>query len=72
MKQNTMKITQLPYPVPSKRKYSVIHNGKQYTCYLQSFSYDIVVTGDGNSTDSKIITDTQLGRRIVLECLKHR
>ena len=65
-----MKITQVPYLATDTKKYNVIHNEKQYTCYLKSFSYDTVVTGDGES-DGKIITDTDLGRKIILACLKH-
>ena len=66
-----MQITQVPYPATGKRKYNIIHNGKQYTCYLQSFSYDLVVTGNGNAEDYEDITDTELGRKIILACLKY-
>ena len=65
-----MEITRVNYPVTGKRKYKVIHKGQEYTCYLQSFSYDIVVTGDGNTEDYMDITDTHLGREIVLACLR--
>lgn len=63
-----MQITRVEYPVCGKRKYKVIHNGKEYTCYLCSCMPNLVVTGDGNTGDFEDITYTNLGARIVIAC----
>lgn len=63
-----MKIEQKEYPIKSTRKYSVIHNGEEYTCYLNCFNGNLVVSGDGNSRNYRNITDSRLGMEIILAC----
>lgn len=65
-----MQITRMEYPVCGKKKYKVIHNNKEYTCYLVSFGNNLVVTGDGNAENFEDITMTELGTKIIIECLK--
>lgn len=67
-----MQIERVEYPVTGKRKYKVIHNGKEYSCYIQPCccpSY-IVCTGDGRTEESKDISGTQLASEIYLQCGK--
>ena len=63
-----MEITKMEYPISYKRKYKVIHNGQEYTCYLDIWNGNLVVTGDGNTEDFKDITNTKLGMEIILHC----
>lgn len=63
-----MEITRVEYPVSYKKKYRVIHNNKEYTCYLDTWNGNLVVTGDGNAEDFENITDTKLGMEIILKC----
>lgn len=63
-----MVIKKIPYKAKGTRKYSVMHNGKEYTCYLNPYNGDLVVTGDGQSTVYRDISDTKLGTKIVLAC----
>lgn len=63
-----MQITRMEYPVCGKKKYRVIHNNKEYTCYLVSFGNNLVVTGNGNTENFKDITDTNLGTEIIIAC----
>ena len=63
-----MKITRVEYLVNYKRKYKVIHKGKEYTCYLDTWNGNLVVTGNGNTKDFENITDTKLGMEIILKC----
>ena len=60
----------MEYPVSYKRKYRVIHDGKEYSCYLDIWNGNIVITGDGNTGDFEIITNTKLGMEIILNCYK--
>lgn len=66
----TMKIKEVDYPVTGKRKFNVIHKGKEYTCYLHPFMSPgfTVVTGSGNDKDYKNITGTHLSYEIFLQC----
>lgn len=63
-----MQITRMEYPVYGKKKYKVIHNGKEYTCYLDTWNGNLVVTGDGNAENFENITNTKLGMEIILNC----
>ena len=63
-----MQIERVCYPVTGKRKYKVIHNDKDYTCYLCSCMPNLVVTGDGRTEDFEDITHTNLGARIMIAC----
>lgn len=63
-----MEITRVKYPVSYKKKYKVIHKGKEYTCYLDAWSGNLVVTGDGNAENFENITNTNLGMEIILNC----
>ena len=65
-----MKVKEVDYPVTRKRKFNVIHKGKEYTCYLHPFMSPgfTVVTGDGNNKDYKDITGTRLSYEIALQC----
>lgn len=63
-----MQITRMEYPVCGKKKYNVIHNNKEYTCYICSCMPNLVVTGDGNAENFEDITMTELGTRIVIAC----
>lgn len=67
----TMKIKEVDYPVTGKRKFNVIHKGKEYTCYLHPFMSPgfTVVTGNGNNKDYKNITGTHLSYEIALQCM---
>lgn len=67
-----MQITRMEYPVCGKKKYKVIHNNKEYTCYICSCMPNLVVTGDGNAENCEDITMTELGSRIAIECSKKR
>lgn len=64
----TMVIKKLPYKANGTRKYSVIHNKKEYTCYLNPYNGNSVVTGDGQSAIYKNISGTTLGIKIALAC----
>ena len=70
MRDKIMQITKLDYPVCGKKKYRVIYNNKEYTCYLVAFRENLVVTGDGSAENFKDITKTELGTRIIIECHK--
>ena len=70
MRDKKMQITKLDYPVCGKKKYRVIYNNKEYTCYLVPFGDNLVVTGDGNAENFKDITMTKLGTRIMIACHK--
>lgn len=63
-----MVIQKIPYKASGTRKYNVTHNGKEYTCYLNPYNGNLVVTGDGQSTAYRDISDTTLGTEIVLAC----
>lgn len=65
-----MTVKEVPYPVNGKKKYSVIHNGKEYTCYVHPFmnpGYS-VFTGNGNDNTCKDIIGTRLATEIFLHC----
>lgn len=63
-----MIIKKIPYKASGTRKYSVMHNGKEYTCYLNPYNGDLVVTGNGKNENYKDISDTTLGLKIALAC----
>lgn len=63
-----MNIKRVNYPVKNKRKFNIIHNNKEYTCYLDCYNGNYVCSGNGNSIDCKDITNTKLGMEIILEC----
>lgn len=63
-----MIIKKIPYKSSGTRKYNVMHNGKEYTCYLNPYNGNSVVTGDVQSTAYKDISDTTLGLKIALAC----
>ena len=63
-----MEITKMEYPICYKRKYKVIHDGQEYTCYLDIWNGNHVVTGDGNTEDFEDITNTKIGMEIILHC----
>ena len=66
-----MKVKEVDYPVTGKRKFNVIHKGKEYTCYLHPFMNPgfTVVTGNGNNEDYKNIIVTHLSYEIALQCM---
>lgn len=63
-----MVIKKIPYKASGTRKYNVTHNGKEYTCYLNPYNGDLVVTGNGKNENYKDISDTTLGLKIALAC----
>lgn len=63
-----MIIKKIPYKASGTRKYNVTHNGKEYTCYLNPYNGDLVVTGNGKNENYKDISDTTLGLKIALAC----
>ena len=63
-----MIIKKIPYKASGTRKYNVMHNGKEYTCYLNPYNGNSVVTGDGQNATYRDISDTTLGTEIVLAC----
>jgi hypothetical protein len=63
-----MKITKLSYLTTGKKKYNIIHNGKEYTCYICSCMPNLVVTGNGNTENFEDITNTNLGAKIMIGC----
>lgn len=63
-----MQVTRIEYPVCGKKKYRVIHNKEEYTCYLVSFGNNLVVTGNGNAENFEDITMTNLGAEIIIAC----
>ena len=65
-----MIIKEVPYPVNGKKKYSVLHNGKEYTCYIHPFMSPgyTVCTGNGQDETCKDITETRLASEIFLHC----
>ena len=63
-----MQIERVDYPVTGKHKYKVIHNGKEYICYLCSGTPNLVITGDGYTENFEDITHTNLGARIMIAC----
>ena len=63
-----MQITKMEYPVCGAKKYKVIHNGKEYSCYIKSCTNNLVVTGNGNEEIYKDITNTNLGAEIIIAC----
>lgn len=63
-----MIIKKIPYKASGTRKYNVMHNGKEYTCYLNPYNGNSVVTGDSQSTAYRDISDTTLGLKIALAC----
>lgn len=66
-----MVISRVLYPATSiTKKYKVIRDGVEYSCYINPFSGNIVVTGDGKSDQCKNITNTKIGREIILACGK--
>jgi hypothetical protein len=66
-----MQITEVYYPPFTKtKKYKVIHNGKEYSCYRNSFKGNNVFTGNGQAENCKDITHTRLGMEIILACGK--
>ena len=66
--EKTMNITRVDYPVKGTKKYQVIHNNKEYTCYLNCYNGNYVCSGNGKSINCTDITDTNLGAEIILEC----
>lgn len=65
-----MQITKMFYPLAGTEKFQVIHNGKEYTCYISPFMRNQVFTGNALMEGCKDITDTKLGMEIMLECGK--
>ena len=66
-----MEIKKVYYPPFTKtRKYQVIKNGKEYSCYINPFNGNNVCTGDGQTAECKDVTFTNLGIEIILACLK--
>ena len=65
-----MIIKEVPYPVNGKKKYSVLHNGKEYSCYIHPFISPgyTVCTGNGQDETYKDITETRLASEIFLHC----
>lgn len=63
-----MVIKKISYKASGTRKYNVTHNGKEYTCYLNPYNGDLVVTGNGKNENYKDISDTTLGLKIALAC----
>lgn len=63
-----MIIKKIPYKASDTRKYNVMHNGKEYTCYLNPYNGDLVVTGNGKNENYRDISDTTLGLKIALAC----
>ena len=68
--KETMTVKEVPYPVNGKKKYSVLHNGKEYTCYIHPFMSPgyTVCTGNGQDETCKDITETRLASEIFLHC----
>ena len=65
-----MLIKEIPYPAIGKRKFSIIHKDKEYTCYIHPFmspGYSIF-TGNGKDETCKDITGSQLAAEIFLRC----
>ncbi len=69
--KSKFQITEIPYPATGKRKYRVIHNNKEYSCYLCSCMPNIVITGNGNTGNFEDITYTNLGAKIIIACYNH-
>ena len=65
-----MTVKEVPYPVNGKKKYSVLHNEKEYTCYMHPFMSPgyTVCTGNGKDNTCKNITGTRLATEIFLHC----
>lgn len=63
-----MIIKKIPYKASGTRKYNIMHNGKEYTCYLNPHNGNSVVTGNGKNSACKDISDTILGIEIMLAC----
>ena len=63
-----MIIKSVPYQANNTKKYSVIHKEKEYTCYLNPYNGNSVVTGNGKNSACKDISDTILGIEIMLAC----
>ena len=68
--KENMTVKEVPYPVRGKKKYSVLHNGKEYTCYVHPFMSKgyTVCTGNGKDETCKDITGTRLAAEIFLHC----
>ena len=68
--KETMTVNEVPYPVNGKKKYSVLYNGKEYTCYIHPFMSPgyTVCTGNGKDNTFKDITVTRLATEIFLHC----
>ena len=58
-----MIIKEVTYYVNGKKKYSVLYNGKEYTCYIHPFMSPGYTVCTGNGQD---ITETCLGSEIFL------
>ena len=63
-----MLIKTIPYKANNTRKFNVICNGHEYTCYLNPYNGDLVVTGNGKNENYRDISDTTLGLKIALAC----
>lgn len=65
-----MIVREIPYPAIGKRKFSIIHNDNEYTCYTHPFMSPgyTVCTGNGKDNDCKDITGTRLAAEIFLHC----
>lgn len=63
-----MIIKKIPYKSSGTRKYNVMHNGKEYTCYLNPYNGNLVITGNGQNANYRDISDTTLGLKIALAC----
>ena len=63
-----MIIKKIPYKASGTRKYNIMHNGKEYTCYINPYNGNSVVTGNGQNVTYRDISDTTLGAEIVLAC----
>lgn len=59
------------YNVRKCKKFCIFEKGEQYTCYIEPLNYasNFVVTGNGNEIGENI-TETSLGQKILLACLR--
>ena len=62
-----MKVIRMEYPIKHKRKYKVIHNNKEYICYLNAWGENMAIIQNDDQTFEDI-TDTKLGMEIILSC----
>ena len=65
-----MTIKEVAYPVNGIKKYSVLYNAKEYTCYIHPFMNPgyTVCTGNGQDETCKDITGKLIASEIFLHC----